>query len=154
MCLAINKYPWAGLFCGFCPQLFFNSPLKIYAMSFFSNTTCFSSGGHITTSIIYYLLNLSIHANGGIHLEICFSKRCFVFFVRPKPGNMPFVIQSQIAGCQSMIHTSLRDSTMFMRDARNAGSMPPKNPIRSANAIALRMIPGLSLKRKASSENV
>lgn len=105
---------------------------------------------------IYYLLFIKFvnTRKRGYPFGDMFFKAVFCFFVRPKHGNTPFVVQAQIAGIQTMIHTSLRDSTMFIRDARNAGSMPQKNPIRSANAIALRIIPGLSLKRKASSENV
>lgn len=75
-----KQVPMGGFVLQFLyPQLFFNSPLRNYVVSFFSNTTCLSLGRHITMSIIYYLLNLSIPTNGCIHLDICFSKRCFVF---------------------------------------------------------------------------
>ena len=47
-----------------------------------------------------------------------------------------------------------RASTIFMRDALSAGSMPPINPINRANIIPWVMMAGVSVNLKASSENV
>jgi succinate-semialdehyde dehydrogenase / glutarate-semialdehyde dehydrogenase len=53
-----------------------------------------------------------------------------------------------------LFQTSLSESTIFIREALKAGSIPPASPIKRENDMALIIIPGVIAKLKASSENV
>ncbi len=52
------------------------------------------------------------------------------------------------------IDASRRQSTIFIREARHAGTKPPTSPISSANPIAAAAICALNRKRNAISEKV
>jgi hypothetical protein len=55
---------------------------------------------------------------------------------------------------ENWYYTARRASTIFSREARNAGNTPPVNPMIRAKNIASRKIPGVRVNLNASSEKV
>jgi hypothetical protein len=51
-------------------------------------------------------------------------------------------------------YATRRASTIFMREARNAGSMPPMKPMTSENAMACRTLRTVRVNLNANSEKV